>query len=321
MHSSEYFKIRYHTSTVHVPYDPLFPSSLNIAPRLSMTPVWKSRIPSEADRQHLEQTVSATLSRYNTSTPSFFVVLSQFPRSRSEGSHHCAGAHKKAQYHLLLHRRSSHEHLLLHTGMSSSGRDGLITGSTNGLHQRLQDFAEEKASAYTTNVSQQPSTPSLHKVFEAERQSGAGTPVPEDAPPSVKAASVARQQIREAHKRRAFPTINYAARVSHFDPDSDYRDFRGFFVLFWIGLGILVITTMLRNVKETGYPFVFRQRQLFVENIFEMAVSDAAMATTTLLTVPLHKLYASSTGWLRWKKGGVWVQTIFQAAWLVYWVE
>ena len=146
--------------------------------------------------------------------------------------------------------------------------------------------------------------------------SGRSTPVPTDAPPSVHASSSARRQIRA---QRIFPSIEYVDRVSHFDPSSDYRDFRGFFVLFWIGLAIMVLTTMLRNLKETGYPLSIRQWNLFTENVYEMALSDGAMVGTAGFSLPLHKMYMSSRGMLRWSKLGMAIQSIFQAGWLVFW--
>lgn len=164
-------------------------------------------------------------------------------------------------------------------------------------------------------------TKALQQVLEEEPQSGTTTPLATDAPPSLRATSSVRKKLRDEQKKRSFPSIEYSARVSHFDPASDYRDFRGFFVLFWIGLAIMCITTMLRNMKETGYPFQLRQRETFMANIWEMAFSDAVMSATTLVNLPLQKLYASSKGWLRWGSGGRWVQTVFQAAWLFYWVE
>lgn len=114
--------------------------------------------------------------------------------------------------------------------------------------------------------------------------------------------------------------MEYAARVSHFDPDSDYRDFRGFFVLFWVGLAIMVITTMLRNYEEHGSMFKISQLDLFTENIWELALSDLLMASSIMLALPLHKLYATSNGFLRWSKGGMILQSVLQAIWLVYWV-
>lgn len=82
----------------------------------------------------------------------------------------------------------------------------------------------------------------------------------------------------------------------------------------------MVITTMLRNWKETGNLFNISQLDLFTENIWELALSDLLMAGSIMLTLPVHKIYASSNGFLRWSKGGVVVQSILQAAWLLYWV-
>lgn len=125
------------------------------------------------------------------------------------------------------------------------------------------------------------------------------------------ATSSARRQIRARHKFRQFPTIEYAGRVSHFDPQSDYRDFRGFFVLFWISLAIMVITTMIRNIKEMGAPFVISQWGLFTENIWELAISDLLMAGSAMISLPLHKLFMSTTGIFRWSKGGIVLQSLF----------
>ncbi|KAL9085165.1 MAG: hypothetical protein Q9159_004847 [Coniocarpon cinnabarinum] len=159
------------------------------------------------------------------------------------------------------------------------------------------------------------------KRTSKDRASGRSTPVANDAPPSAHATSSARKALRAQQKKRLFPTVDYEARYSHFDPRSDYRDFRGFFVLFWIGLAIMVISTMLRNVRETGYPFVFKQRHLFLENLWEMGASDFFMTASTMLSLPLHRLYAQSHGVLRFSRGGVWIQAAFQAMWLSYWVQ
>lgn len=149
--------------------------------------------------------------------------------------------------------------------------------------------------------------------------SGRSTPVPPDAPPSVHATSSARRQIRAEQKRRLFPTIEYAARVSHFDPQSDYRDFRGFFVLFWVGLAIMVVSNMVGHYKETGYPLSIRQWNTFTANIWEMGLSDLIMVASTAISMPLHKLYDSGSAELRWSKNGMLIQSIFQGVWLIFW--
>ncbi|KAK4541417.1 hypothetical protein LTR36_008018 [Oleoguttula mirabilis] len=153
-------------------------------------------------------------------------------------------------------------------------------------------------------------------------RSGLSTPAPpedEDAPPSVKATSAARRELRR--KQRMFPTVEYTARVSYFDPHSDYSNFRGFFVLFWVGLAIMVITAMLRNLNETGSILSFKQWPLFTQDIWELAASDLLMCASTGLSLPLHLLYKNSRGWLKWSKGGIALQSVFQAGWLWLWIS
>ena len=146
------------------------------------------------------------------------------------------------------------------------------------------------------------------------------TPIPPDAPPSVKATSSARKQVRAAHRNRLFPTIEYAARVSHFDPRSEYHDFRGFFVLFWIGLAIMVITTMLRSFKESGSILTLTQWSLFTENIWELFWSELLVAATTYTCLTLQLLFIRNNPILRWHYGGMMIQVVFQAAWLLNWI-
>src|SRR5277367_808999 len=154
--------------------------------------------------------------------------------------------------------------------------------------------------------------------------SGRSTPVPIDAPPSVQSISSARKQLRAEQRRRLFPTVEYASRVSHFDPKSEYRDFHGFYILFWIALTIMVITTMLRNIKDTGYPMRVRIWQLFTVKVWQLALADGLMVASTAVSLPLHKVFRSSTGplgWLRWGNGGMAIQSIYQMLWFAVWVN
>ncbi|PLB46838.1 MBOAT-domain-containing protein [Aspergillus steynii IBT 23096] len=149
--------------------------------------------------------------------------------------------------------------------------------------------------------------------------SGRSTPISEDAPPSQHSLSTARKQARA--RNRLFYSIEYVPRVSHFDPQSDYHNFRGFFTLFWIALFIMVVTTVLRNIKDTGYPLRVRVWNILSANIWSMGFSDLAMVTTSMLVLPLHRLFRNSSGWLRWSRGGIVVQSIFEAAWLSLWIN
>jgi sterol O-acyltransferase len=152
--------------------------------------------------------------------------------------------------------------------------------------------------------------------------SGRSTPVPLDAPPSVKSLSSARKQVRAEQRRRLFPTIEFASRVSHFDPNSDYRDFHGFFNLFWIGLAIMAITTMLRNIKDTGYPLRVEIWSLFTVKLWHLAIADFLMVVTTAISLPLHRLFraAPAGGSLTWSKGGMAIMSVYQVLWLAFWI-
>jgi len=153
--------------------------------------------------------------------------------------------------------------------------------------------------------------------------SGRSTPTPVDAPPSAQVISSARKQVRAEQRRRIFPTIQYASRVSHFDPNSDYRDFTGFYALFWVALTIMAITTMLRNIKDTGWPMWVQIWQLFTIKTWELGLADALMVMSTAVSLPLHNLYRSQLGermGLRWAKGGIALQSVYQTLWLCFWV-
>ncbi|KAJ5697966.1 hypothetical protein N7488_011650 [Penicillium malachiteum] len=149
--------------------------------------------------------------------------------------------------------------------------------------------------------------------------SGRSTPVPEDAPPSAHSISTARKQVRA--RNRLFYTIDYVPRVSHFDPDSDYHNFRGFFILFWISLVIMVVTTVLRNIKDTGYPLRVQVWSLLSANVWELGLSDAAMVVSSSLVLPLHRIYRSGPRWLQWSHRGMVVQSIGEAIWLAVWIN
>ncbi|KAH7362733.1 sterol O-acyltransferase [Plectosphaerella cucumerina] len=161
-----------------------------------------------------------------------------------------------------------------------------------------------------------------HAPPESGLTSGRSTPVPQDAPPSVKSISSAKKNVRAEQRRRIFPTIEYASRVSHFDPNSDYRDFHGFFNLFWIGLAIMGITTMLRNFKDTGHPMRVQIWTLFTIKVWHLVIADFAMVASTATSLFIHKLSRASPadGFLTWKRGGVALQSLYQLLWLSVWI-
>ena len=155
------------------------------------------------------------------------------------------------------------------------------------------------------------------------QRSGTSTPLPDNAPPSAKSLSSARKHARaEQKRRRLFPTIEFESRVSHFDPESDYRDFHGFFNLFWIGLAIMGITTMLRNMRDTGYPLRIEIWSLFTVKLWHLGLADLFMVVTSAAALPLHRAFRASpsTGAWTWARGGMAVQSVYQVAWLSFWI-
>ncbi|TLD25105.1 hypothetical protein PspLS_05945 [Pyricularia sp. CBS 133598] len=187
------------------------------------------------------------------------------------------------------------------------------------LHSQLSQIS---------NASDTGSTFDASSEHGASISSGRSTPVPEDAPPSVKILSTARQQVRREQReiqrshRRLFPPTDFESRLSHLDPNSDYRDFHGFFNLFWIGLAIMAITTMLRNIKDTGYPMRVQIWGLFTVKVWELALADAAMVASTYVSLPLHRLFraAPAGSLLTWARGGMAIMSIYEVLWLALWV-
>lgn len=86
----------------------------------------------------------------------------------------------------------------------------------------------------------------------------------------------------------------------------------------------MVITTMLRNVKDTGYPMRVEIWQLFPVKIWGLATADALMVASTAVSLPIQRIVRDATGifsWLRWSKGGMAIQTIYQVLWFLVWVN
>ncbi|KAI1171260.1 MBOAT family protein [Nemania sp. FL0916] len=202
---------------------------------------------------------------------------------------------------------------------------------TNGGHNHdhvLRPRPRKPQHAQVSGLARQQSGSSIEGLLEAPHESasaltsGRSTPVPETAPASTKALSSARKQVRAEQKQRLFPTIEFASRVSHFDPSSDYRDFHGFFNLFWIGLAIMGITTMLRNYKDTGYPLRVQIWGLFTVKLWHLAIAELCMVGSTALSLPLHRIFRQSKpdAALTWHKGGMAVQSLYQLAWLAFWI-
>ena len=83
----------------------------------------------------------------------------------------------------------------------------------------------------------------------------------------------------------------------------------------------MAITSMLRNVKDTGYPLRVQIWYLFTVKLWHLAVADFLMVASTAVSLPLHKLARASEGGMTWKKGGMAVQSVYQVVWLCVWIS
>lgn len=83
----------------------------------------------------------------------------------------------------------------------------------------------------------------------------------------------------------------------------------------------MVLTTMLRNIKDTGYPLRVQVWALLTANTWQLGLSDIVMVGSTGLCLPMQRLFRRSSGWMRWKNCGMLIQSIFQLGWLVLWVK
>lgn len=83
----------------------------------------------------------------------------------------------------------------------------------------------------------------------------------------------------------------------------------------------MVVTTVLRNIKDTGYPLRVRVWSLLSADVCSLGLSDLAMVVSSGLVLPFQRLFRSSKTWFRWRRGGIAFQSLFEAAWLSLWIN
>lgn len=81
------------------------------------------------------------------------------------------------------------------------------------------------------------------------------------------------------------------------------------------------MTTMLRNYKDTGFPFRKQIWTLFTIKLWHLAIADFLMVASTAVIVPLHKRCRDSRAGMTWTKGGMLIQSAYEVAWLAIWIS
>lgn len=80
----------------------------------------------------------------------------------------------------------------------------------------------------------------------------------------------------------------------------------------------MVLTTALRNLKETGQIVRTSIFSLFALAPAELAAAELLMVLSTIICLPLQKIFQCNT--ISWGKIGYLMQHVVQSLWLGVWV-
>lgn len=111
--------------------------------------------------------------------------------------------------------------------------------------------------------------------------------------------------------------ITFSARKSHFDINNESsvaNEFRGFFSLFWISIGILTMQVYIRGIESRGRPLDFAFAAMVSQDAIALALSDFALILSTGFCIPIA--IALKKRWIRYYWTGLVIQHIFQAFFL-----
>lgn len=117
--------------------------------------------------------------------------------------------------------------------------------------------------------------------------------------------------------------LHFKARLTQFDlsnTDKSNDAFRGFYTLFWIAMGLYVITAFVRCYEQEGIILSLGFFRLFSKDGFTLLLSDMCMVSMTLFSVLFSKLFVWNV--LPYESIGYIVQHVCQALFLfvnIYW--
>lgn len=100
-------------------------------------------------------------------------------------------------------------------------------------------------------------------------------------------------KARKDRKVKIKKVIQFVPRISHFDrdhPDSKGDTFRGFYVLFWMLMGLALIRTFYHSYLATGEVVGMRFAKLITGDAIVLGISDGVLVGITILCVPFIKV-------------------------------
>ncbi|BFZ58640.1 Sterol O-acyltransferase 2 (Sterol-ester synthase 2) [Savitreella phatthalungensis] len=130
-----------------------------------------------------------------------------------------------------------------------------------------------------------------------------------------------------ATRRKMSRDVKFKPANTAFDRHNQEHNssFHGFFTLFWIGLGTLVVKTLFQHWRATGHFFGGRLAVMYALNIWDLAATDAIMVVASvfcyfLQVAVLRGVSWETTGWYiqqAWQT--LYLATIIYRSWVYEW--
>lgn len=136
--------------------------------------------------------------------------------------------------------------------------------------------------------------------------------------------SVEREKNPASAKRRSkFSDLVFTRQFTTFDRnniESAGSPFHGFFVLFWLGIAIMVLRIAATNWKDFGNVLGSNEimGMMFHRDVIVLGVSDGVLFGVTGFGYVLQKLILK--GWLSWNRSGWIIQSIWELFYLIAFV-
>jgi sterol O-acyltransferase len=121
-------------------------------------------------------------------------------------------------------------------------------------------------------------------------------------------------------KPSQFGTTILKKQFTAFDrqhPDAELPSFHGFFSLFWMGVGLLLVRIAANNWRKSGSIFGENAilRLMFSQDVFLLGAIDCLMMSSAMLVSLVIQLLCLKN-WIRWDRTGWLIQNIWQTIFL-----
>ena len=135
-------------------------------------------------------------------------------------------------------------------------------------------------------------------------------------------SSIAREAAgsdADKKSRTRFRDLVFTRRFTTFDrqnPLGSESPFHGFFTLFWIAVGLLLVKVALQNWKMYGSVLGRAEimHMMYERDLLILGLADGAMCGSTVFGLVLQRVI--KMGYLSWANSGWIIQNVWQSLWL-----